>query len=72
MSVSVTTAQAQVSQMEANMKVDQTNLEKAVIKSRVDGIVLARNVEPGQTIQASMSVTTMFQIAEDLIRMGLK
>jgi HlyD family secretion protein len=70
--VSVKTAQAQVSQMEANMKVDQTNLEKAVIKSPVDGIVLARNVEPGQTIQASMNVTTMFQIAEDLNKMILQ
>jgi HlyD family secretion protein len=70
--VSVTTAQAQVSQMEANLKVDQTNVEKAVIKSPVDGIVLARNVEPGQTIQAAMSVTTMFQIAEDLNKMILQ
>ena len=44
----------------------------AVIKSPVDGIVLSRSVEPGQTIAASFQVTTMFQIAEDLRKMILQ
>jgi HlyD family secretion protein len=70
--VAVTSAQASVTQSEANLKIDQTNLAKAVIKSPVSGIVLARNVEPGQTIAASFSVTTMFQIAEDLSKMKLE
>jgi HlyD family secretion protein len=70
--VAVTSAQASVMQAEANLKMDETNVSKAVIKSTVDGIVLARNVEPGQTIQASMSVTTMFELAEDLKKMKLQ
>jgi HlyD family secretion protein len=70
--VAVITAQASVTQAEANMKMDETNLAKAVLKSPVNGIVLARNVEPGQTIAASFSVTTMFQIAEDLRKMKLE
>ena len=70
--VAVITAQATVTQTEANLKMDETNVAKAVIKSPVNGIVLARNVEPGQTIAASFSVTTMFQIAEDLKKMKLE
>jgi len=70
--VAVVTAEAQVTQTEANLKMDQTNIAKAVIKSPVNGIVLARNVETGQTIAASFSVTTMFQIAEDLKQMRLE
>ncbi len=70
--VAVTTSEAQVAQMEANLKSDETNLGYAVIRSPVDGTVLARNVEPGQTIQAAMSVTTMFEIAENLKKMILE
>jgi HlyD family secretion protein len=70
--VGVTTAEASVTQAEANLKMDQTNIAKAVIKSPVNGIVLARNVEPGQTIAASFSVTTMFQLAENLKKMTLE
>jgi HlyD family secretion protein len=70
--VAVITAQASATQAEANLKMDNTNLAKAVIKSPVDGTVLARNVESGQTIAASFSVTTMFQIAEDLKKMKLE
>jgi HlyD family secretion protein len=70
--VAVTTSEAQVAQMEANLKSDETNLGYAVIKSPVDGTVLARDVEPGQTIQAAMSVTTMFEIAENLKKMILE
>jgi len=70
--VAVTTAQAAVTQAEANLKIDQTNLAFAVIKSPVDGIVLSRSVEPGQTIAASFQVTTLFEIAEDLRKMNLQ
>jgi len=70
--VAVTTSEAQVAQMEANLKVDETNVQYAVIKSPVDGTVLSRNVEPGQTIQSNMSVTTMFEIAENLKKMILQ
>jgi HlyD family secretion protein len=70
--VAVSTAQATVTQAEATLAVDQTNLSKTVIKSPVNGVVLARNVEPGQTIAASFSVTTMFALAEDLSNMKLQ
>jgi len=70
--VAVTTCQAAVTQAEANLKMNETNVEKAVLKAPVNGIVLARNVEPGQTIAASFSVTTMFQIAEDLRKMKIE
>jgi HlyD family secretion protein len=70
--VAVTTAQASVTQTEANLKIDVANVNFAVIKSPVDGIVLSRSVEPGQTIAASFSVTTLFEIAEDLRKMILQ
>jgi len=70
--VAVTTAQASVTQAEANLKIDETNVNFAVIKSPVDGIVLSRSIEPGQTIAASFSVTTLFEIAEDLRKMILQ
>ena len=70
--VAVTTAQASVTQAEANLTIDETNVNFAVIKSPVDGIVLSRSIEPGQTIAASFSVTTLFEIAEDLRKMILQ
>ena len=70
--VAVTTAEAAITQAEANLKIDVANVNFAVIKSPVDGIVLSRSVEPGQTIAASFSVTTLFEIAEDLRKMILQ
>jgi HlyD family secretion protein len=70
--VAVSTAEAAVTQAEANLKIDEANVQFAVIKSPVDGIVLSRNVEPGQTIAASFQVTTMFELAEDLRKMILQ
>jgi HlyD family secretion protein len=70
--VAITTTEAAVTQAEANLKIDEANVNFAVIKSPVDGIVLSRSVEPGQTIAASFSVTTLFEIAEDLRKMILQ
>jgi HlyD family secretion protein len=70
--VAITTAQASVTQAEANLKMDETNVDYATIKSPVDGIVLSRSVEVGQTIAASFQVTTLFEIAEDLRKMILQ
>jgi HlyD family secretion protein len=70
--VAVTTAEASVTQTEANLKIDETNVDYAVIKAPVDGIVLSRSVEPGQTIAAQFQVTTLFEIAEDLRKMILQ
>ena len=70
--IAVATAEAAVTQAGANLKIDETNVEFAVIRSPVDGVVLSRNVEPGQTIAASFQVSTLFEIAEDLRRMTLQ
>ena len=70
--VAVTTAEAAVTQAEASLKIDETNVGYAVLKSPVDGTVLSRSVEPGQTIAASFQVTTLFEIAEDLRKMILQ
>ncbi len=70
--VAVASAQAAVTQAEAALDLDQTTRGKAVIKSPVDGVVLARKVEPGQTIAASFTTPTMFNLAKDLRVMKLQ
>jgi HlyD family secretion protein len=65
----VSQAEAQVSQKEAALKVAQTNLDYTVIRSPIDGTVVARNVELGQTVAASLQAPTLFTIAQDLKKM---
>jgi HlyD family secretion protein len=62
----VSQAEAQVSQKEAAVKIAQTNLDYTVIRSPIDGTVVARNVDLGQTVAASFSAPTIFTIAKDL------
>ena len=64
-------ANAQVEQAQATLNVNQTDLDKAVIHSPIDGIVLTRSVEPGQTVAASFSSPTLFKLAENLRQMEL-
>jgi len=64
-------AEANVAEMKAAVSTNQTNLFKATIYSPVDGVVLSRQVEPGQTVAASFNVATLFTIAEDLTQMKL-
>ena len=64
-------AQASVAQAQATLSTNRTNLAKATIYAPVDGVVLSRQVEPGQTVAAAFSVTTLFTIAEDLTSMKL-
>jgi HlyD family secretion protein len=66
---SVTQGEAQVSQKEAAMEVAQTNLNYTVIRSPIDGTVVARNVDVGQTVAASLQAPTIFTIAQDLSKM---
>jgi HlyD family secretion protein len=68
---SVSTAKAQVSQAQATLNQNETNLSKLIIRSPIDGIVLTRAIEPGQTVQASFQGVTLFTLAEDLSRMEL-
>ncbi len=65
----VTQADAQVSQKEAALAVARTNLNYTVIRSPIDGTVVARNVELGQTVAASLQAPTIFTIAQDLTKM---
>src|SRR5579863_8005549 len=62
----VAQAEAQVGQKEAAVKIAQTNLDYTVIRSPIDGTVVARNVDLGQTVAASFSAPTIFTIAKDL------
>jgi HlyD family secretion protein len=65
----VTQAEAQVSQKNAAVTVAQTNLDYTVIRSPIDGTVVARNVDVGQTVAASLQAPTIFTIAQDLSKM---
>jgi HlyD family secretion protein len=62
---------AQVSVAQAVLETNETDFSKLIIYSPVDGIVLSRDVEPGQTVQASFQAVTLFKLAEDLTRMEL-
>jgi HlyD family secretion protein len=65
----VTQAEAQVRLKDAALTVAQTNLDYTVIRSPIDGTVVARNVELGQTVAASLQAPTIFTIARDLTKM---
>src|SRR6202051_1732641 len=65
----VTQAEAQVTQKAAARSVAQTNLNYTVIRSLIDGTVVARNVDVGQTVAASLQAPTIFTIAQDLKKM---
>ncbi|WP_116090492.1 efflux RND transporter periplasmic adaptor subunit [Sphingomonas crusticola] len=68
----VAQAEAQVAQARANVSTNQTSLAKGTIYAPVTGVVLSRQVEPGQTVAASFNVATLFTIAEDLSKMRLQ
>jgi len=62
-------AQADVVQAQASVNQADVNLEHAVIRSPIDGIVISRSVDVGQTVAAAMQAPTLFVIANDLSRM---
>lgn len=65
-------AQANVVNSKAALAQSQTQRARAIIRSPVSGVVLARQVDPGQTVAASFNTPTLFVIAEDLTRMKLE
>ncbi len=65
-------ARAGVTQASATLSSDETNLSKASIRSPINGVVLARKVEPGQTVAASLQAPVLFTLAEDLSQMELQ
>jgi HlyD family secretion protein len=66
---SLKAAEAQLVQGLASLNQNQVNLGHATIKAPIDGIVISRNVDVGQTVAASMSAPTLFVLARDLTRM---
>lgn len=64
-------ANAAVFQAQAVLDANETDLSKAVIRSPINGIVLTRSVEPGQTVAASLQAPVLFTLAEDLTQMEL-
>jgi HlyD family secretion protein len=64
-------AKAAVSQAQATLEANETDLSKAIIRSPINGIVLTRSVEPGQTVAASLQAPVLFTLAEDLTKMEL-
>ena len=69
---SLATAKARVSQAQATLEENQTNISKLVIRSPINGIVLNRKIEPGQTVAgSSFQISAIFTLAEDLSKMEL-
>ncbi len=64
-------AKAEVAEANANLEASEIDLAKTVIHSPVDGVVLVRTVEPGQTVAASLQTPVLFVLAEDLTKMEL-
>jgi HlyD family secretion protein len=68
----VRTAEAGVARARAQLSSDQTQFSKALILSPVTGVVLSRQIDPGQTVAASFNAPVLFLIAEDLSAMRLE
>jgi HlyD family secretion protein len=65
----VRSAEAQVVQAIASLKQNQVNLDHTIITAPIDGIVISRDVDVGQTVAASMQAPVLFTIAKDLTQM---
>lgn len=65
-------AEAALAVARADLDIKQADLDKAVIRAPIDGVVLTRSIDPGQTVAASLSAPVLFVIAEDLARMQLE
>lgn len=65
-------ARADVQGARATVRADEVNLTKTSMRSPIDGVVLTRKAEPGQTVAASLQAVTLFTLAEDLTKMELQ
>ncbi len=65
-------AKANVDVAQADLLTAETNLKKATIRSPINGVVMSRSVEPGQTVAASLQAPVLFTIAENLASMQLE
>jgi HlyD family secretion protein len=68
----VLSANAAVDQAQATLSTNSTNLSKAAIVSPMDGVVLSRQVDPGNAVAASLQAVTLLTIAQDLRAMTLE
>ena len=68
----VESAKADVGVAEADVEINDTNLVKSRIVSPINGVVLKRNVDPGQTVASSLQAPILFTIAEDLKQMEVQ
>jgi len=64
-------AEASINQSQASLEAQRTDLSKSFIKSPINGMVLTRSAEPGQTVAATFQTPVLFTIAEDLTQMEL-
>jgi HlyD family secretion protein len=62
-------AEAQIQQAQAALRLAEINLTHTTIRSPIDGIIVSRDVDVGQTVAASLSAPTLFTIAKDLTQM---
>lgn len=69
---SVNVAAADVSSARADLAMIEADLARSVITSPIDGVVLKRAIEPGQTVAASLQAPVLFTIAQDLARIQLE
>ncbi|HEX5010528.1 MAG TPA: efflux RND transporter periplasmic adaptor subunit [Planctomycetota bacterium] len=68
----VDVSKASVTQQQATLAVSEVNLQYTTIVSPIDGVVISRNVDKGQTVAASLSAPTLFIIAADLKQMQVQ
>jgi HlyD family secretion protein len=68
----VSAAKADVEQARAQLNQNQVNLALTVIKSPIDGVVISRSVDVGQTVAASLQAPVLFTVAEDLTKMHIE
>jgi HlyD family secretion protein len=64
-------SQAQLEQAQATLRQAQVDLDHTYIRAPVDGVVISRNVDVGQTVAASLQAPTLFLIAQDLTKMQI-
>ena len=65
----IRSSEAQVTQARASLNQNEVNLQHTVITAPIDGLVISRNVDVGQTVAASMQAPTLFILAADLTKM---
>jgi HlyD family secretion protein len=68
----LSSAKADVAVAKADLDLNETDLKKACICSPIDGVVLVRNVDPGQTVASSLQAPVLFQLADNLEKMQIE